>query len=131
MIEYKIAAVLWLIACTAWFCVGYTLGKKNSCKKGVKEETGLSKRIGEIDNSCDCEHCCYKASPLCKDCILVHSPSGIQKTLFVRKSPEFKYFRRGKRKLPDVTIQEALMNENTIPLEVLLDYNFQCGKIDN
>ncbi len=163
---YNITAVLWLIACAAWFALGYAVGGKRGRRKGVKEGVEAVKIVyseayaadenfvsvldddededytgGKIyapsqpperENSYDCERCCYKASPLCKECIVVHSPSGIQKpSLFVRVPTDFKYFQRGKQKLPDVTIQEALMNESTIPLEVLLDYNFQRGKLDN
>ncbi len=163
MIEYKIAAVIWLIACAAWFIAGYAVGEKRGRKKGIKEGVEAVKIVyseahaadeafvsmldddededytggkiytplqsAERENIYNCEQCCYKASPLCKECTVVHSPSGIQKpSLFVRVPKEFKYFQRGKKKLPDVAMQEALLNEWTIPLEVLLDYNYQRGK---
>ncbi len=51
MVEYKIAAVIWLIACAAWFGVGYALGEKRGHKKGVEMATAVFNEAKAADEA--------------------------------------------------------------------------------
>lgn len=51
MIEYKIAVVIWLIACVLWFLSGYALGEKRGRKKGIEMATTVLNEAKAADEA--------------------------------------------------------------------------------